>query len=160
MSDKAKIRRPLRCHQCGSLDNIKWGIRNEIQRYKCDECGHLFSARRKDITKSNRFVWFQKWVSGRMTMDEIAGRSGAPARKHHHLYLPYQIPFPAACRAISSLSKSATYVSSMSIGRVYVQPEAKIAVSDFTVKGPQNFILMDRSWGFPINVLLQGGHPG
>ena len=27
-----------------------------------------------------------------------------------------------------------------------------IAVSDFTVKGPQRFILMDRSWGFPINV--------
>jgi len=53
--------------------------------------------------------------------------------------MPYQIPFPAACRAISSLSKSATYVSSMSIGRVYVQPGAKIAVSDFTVKGPQSF---------------------
>ena len=43
-------------------------------------------------------------------------------------------------------------MSSMSIGRVYVQPEAKIAVSDFTVKGPQRFILMDRFWGFPINV--------
>lgn len=40
----------------------------------------------------------------------------------------------------------------MPIGRVYVQPGAKIAVSDFTVKGPQSFILMDRSWGFPINV--------
>ena len=65
--------------------------------------------------------------------------SGSPARKHHNLNIPYQIPFPAACRAISSLSKSATYVSSMSIGRVYVQPEAKIAVSDFTVKGPQSF---------------------
>lgn len=25
MSDKAKIRRRLRCPQCGSLDNIKWG---------------------------------------------------------------------------------------------------------------------------------------
>ena len=64
--------------------------------------------------------------------------SGSPARKHHHLYLPYQIPFTATCRAISSLSKTATYASSMSIGRVYVQPGAKIAVSDFTVKGPQD----------------------
>ena len=59
----------------------------------------------------------------------INGGRKAPARKHHHLYLPYQIPFPAACSAISSLSKSATYVSSMSIGRVYVQPGAKLLPS-------------------------------
>ena len=28
------------------------------------------------------------------------------------------------------------------------RPEAKIADKDHTVKGPQRFILMDRSWGF------------
>lgn len=89
MSDKGKIRRRLRCPQCGSLDNIKWGIRNEIQRYKCNECGYLFSARRKDITTSNRFVWFQKWVSGRMTMDEIADRSGYSTRQLHRWFEEY-----------------------------------------------------------------------
>ena len=89
MSDKAKIRRRLRCPQCGSLDSIKWGIRNEIQRYKCNECGYLFSARRKDITTSNRFVWFQKWVSGRMTMEEIADRSGYSTRQLHRWFDEY-----------------------------------------------------------------------
>ena len=65
----------------------------------------------------------------------INGGRKAPARKHHHLYLPYQIPFPAACSAISSLSKSATYVSCMSIGRSYVQPGAKLLPSgSFQVK--------------------------
>ena len=34
MSDNQKIRRRLRCPNCGSLDVIKWGIRNGIQRHK------------------------------------------------------------------------------------------------------------------------------
>lgn len=62
-------------------------------------------------------------------------------------------------------------MASITFGRIYVQPMANIAVIDHTVKGPQKIILMDRSWGFPTNVLLQGedllyplycglGHPG
>ena len=88
MSDKAKIRRRLRCPQCGSLDSIKWGIRDGVQRYKCS-CGCLFSARRKEITASNRFVWFKKWVSGRMTIDEIAARSGYCTRQLHRWFDDY-----------------------------------------------------------------------
>ena len=34
MSDKPKIRRRLRCPKCSSLDNMKWGIREGVQRYK------------------------------------------------------------------------------------------------------------------------------
>lgn len=89
MSDKAKIRRRLRCPKCGSLDNIKWGARSGIQRYKCSECGHMFSARRKEITSSNRFIWFKKWVSGRMTIDEIADRSGYSTRQLHRWFDEY-----------------------------------------------------------------------
>ena len=88
MSDKAKIRRRLRCPQCGSLDSIKWGVRDGVQRYKCS-CGYLFSARRKEITASNRFVWFKKWVSGRMTIDEIAARSGYCTRQLHRWFDDY-----------------------------------------------------------------------
>ena len=88
MSDKAKIKRRLRCPQCGSLDSIKWGVRDGVQRYKCS-CGYLFSARRKEITASNRFVWFKKWVSGRMTIDEIAARSGYCTRQLHRWFDDY-----------------------------------------------------------------------
>ena len=62
MRDKAKIRRRQRCPECGSLDVIKWGIRNGIQRLKCRNCKLLFSSRRKDISKSNRFPWFRKYI--------------------------------------------------------------------------------------------------
>ena len=95
MSDKAKIRRRLRCPQCGSLDNIKWGARSGLQRYKCNECGHLFSARRKEITSSNRFVWFKKWVSGRMTIEEIASTSGYSSRQLHRWFDDYLETWPS-----------------------------------------------------------------
>ena len=88
MSDKAKIRMRLRCPQCGSLDSIKWGVRDGIQRYKCS-CGYLFSGRRKEITASNHFVWFKKWVSGRMAIDEIADRSGYSTRQLHRWFDEY-----------------------------------------------------------------------
>ena len=95
MSDKAKIRRRLRCPQCGSLDNVKWGARSGLQRYKCNECGHLFSARRKEITSSNRFVWFKKWVSGRMTIEEIASTSGYSSRQLHRWFDGYLDTWPS-----------------------------------------------------------------
>lgn len=88
MSDKAKIRMRLRCPQCGSLDSIKWGVRDGIQRYKCS-CGYLFSGRRKEITASNHFVWFKKWVSGRMAIDEIADRSGYSTHQLHRWFDEY-----------------------------------------------------------------------
>ena len=70
MSDNPKIRRRLRCPNCGSLDAIKWGVRNGIQRYKCRNCQTLFSARRKEISKSNRLIWFKKWILGKMDVED------------------------------------------------------------------------------------------
>ena len=86
MSDKPKIRRRLRCPHCGSLENIKWGTREGVQRFKCNECGTLFSARRKDISQSNRFCWFKKWVSGKMSMEEISVSSGYSTRQLHRWF--------------------------------------------------------------------------
>lgn len=81
MSDNSKIRRRFRCPKCGSLDSIKWGARNGVQRYKCCDCGYLYSSRRKEITSSNRFVWFRKWVLGKQTIEEIASASGYCTRQ-------------------------------------------------------------------------------
>ena len=89
MSDKSKIRRRQRCPKCGSLDVIKWGIRNGVQRYKCCDCAVLFSARKKEITKCNRKSWFRKWVLGKMTIEEIAGSSGYSARQLHRWFDDY-----------------------------------------------------------------------
>ena len=68
MSDNPKIRRRLRCPNCGALDTLKWGVRNGVQRYRCRNCQSLFSARRNEISKSNRFIWFKKWVLGKIAV--------------------------------------------------------------------------------------------
>ena len=94
MSDNRKIRRRQRCPECGSLDIIKWGVRNGIRRLKCRNCKSLFSARRKDISKSNRFPWFRKWVSGRMTIEEISGASGYSSRQLHRWFDEYLDEYP------------------------------------------------------------------
>ena len=70
MSDNPKIRRRLRCPNCGSLDAIKWGVRNGIQRYKWRNCQTLFSARRKEISKSNMLILFKKWILGKMDVED------------------------------------------------------------------------------------------
>lgn len=94
MSDNQKIRRRQRCPNCGSLDVIKWGIRNGIQRHKCRSCQSLFSARRKDISKSNRFPWFRKWILGKMTVEDIAATSGYSSRQLHRWFDEYLDEYP------------------------------------------------------------------
>ena len=94
MSDNPKIRRRLRCPSCGSLDALKWGVRNGVQRYKCRNCQSLFSARRKEISKSNRFIWFKKWVLGKMTVEDIAEISGYSSRHLHRWFDEYLDEYP------------------------------------------------------------------
>jgi hypothetical protein len=73
---------------------IKWGIRNGIQRHKCRSCQSLFSARRKDISKSNRFPWFRKWILGKMTVEDIAATSGYSSRQLHRWFDEYLDEYP------------------------------------------------------------------
>ena len=70
-----------RCPQCGFLDVVKWGKRDGHQRYKCKNCGSLFTFRRKDIGKSNRFVWFEWWILGKQTLEQISALSGYSTRQ-------------------------------------------------------------------------------
>lgn len=62
----SKIRRE-RCPQCGSMDVIKWGTRGGRKRFKCKNCDSMFTYRRKDVSKSNRFTWFRWWIVGKPT---------------------------------------------------------------------------------------------
>jgi AraC-like DNA-binding protein len=69
-----------RCWACGSLSTIKWSKRNNKQRYKCKDCGILFTNTKTSISKSNRFVWFEKWIIGRRTITQLSKESGYSAR--------------------------------------------------------------------------------
>ena len=63
--------RKERCPECGFLEVIKWGCQAGHQRYKCKNCGSVFTFRSKDIAKSNRLVWFKWWILGKHTLEQI-----------------------------------------------------------------------------------------
>ena len=77
----AEKRKRSRCPKCGSLDTIRWSVRNGHQRYKCKSCSTCFTPRREDVSLSNRSAWFRKWVLGKQTIEDIASASGCSERQ-------------------------------------------------------------------------------
>lgn len=63
------------CWSCKSHQVIKWGKQNNKQRFKCKECGLLFTTQNKGVSFSNRFIWFQKWVLNRQTLAYLSKES-------------------------------------------------------------------------------------
>lgn len=61
---------------CKSLDVICWGFQNKKQRFKCKNCGLLFTNNRPEQRIKNRFVWFKKWVLERQTYHTLCRDSG------------------------------------------------------------------------------------
>jgi hypothetical protein len=72
------------------LDVIGWGIRNGKQRFQCKSCRIYFTRNNKGVTKSNRFVWFRKWILQKQTLQIISKDSGYSVRtlkRYFHEYL-------------------------------------------------------------------------
>lgn len=65
-----------RCWSCGFLDIILWGTRDGKQRFKCKNCGILFTNNRPSQRINNRFIWFRKWVLERQTYRTLSRDSG------------------------------------------------------------------------------------
>jgi transposase-like protein len=65
-----------RCWGFKSLDVIRWGKQNYKQRFKCKNCGLLFTDNRPEQRLKNRFVWFRKWVIERQTYKTLVRDSG------------------------------------------------------------------------------------
>ncbi len=61
---------------CQSLDVIRWGIRNKKQRFKCKNCGILFTRSDPNQRIENRFIWFKKWILERQTFKTLSRDSG------------------------------------------------------------------------------------
>lgn len=89
-----KIRRRCRCPKCGTLNVIKWGIQCGCQRYKCKDCGKCFTPSRADVSASNRFVWFRRWISGKQRIEDIAKESGYSSRQLRRWFDDYLASAP------------------------------------------------------------------
>lgn len=64
-----------RCISCGSSKIIKWGIRNNKQRFLCKNCGKLFIWKNKGASKNQKLKLFRKWVIGKYTLKELSKES-------------------------------------------------------------------------------------
>ena len=58
------------------MDVIRWGNRQGKQRFKCKNCGVLFTRNNPKQRLENRFVWFRKWISERQTFKTLSRDSG------------------------------------------------------------------------------------
>lgn len=58
------------------MDVIGWGKRDGKQRFKCKNCGVLYTRNRPEQRVENRFVWFRKWVLERQTYKTLSRDSG------------------------------------------------------------------------------------
>jgi hypothetical protein len=56
------------------------GKRLGRQRFKCKDCGLLFTHSNRGVPDANRLVWFEKWVMGRQTVPLISRESGLSVR--------------------------------------------------------------------------------
>jgi len=55
---------------------IRWGKQGGKQRFKCNNCGILFTRNDSNQRLENRFVWFRKWVLERQTFKTLSRDSG------------------------------------------------------------------------------------
>jgi hypothetical protein len=78
--------RKKRCWSCQSLNVIRWGKQHKKQRFKCKNCGLLFSSDNQGVSRKNRFIWFKEWVLGRKTIPEISKSSGYSRRTLQHYF--------------------------------------------------------------------------
>lgn len=76
------------------MDVIRWGKQLGKQRFKCKNCGILFTRNDSAQRIENRFVWFKKWVLERQTFKTLSRDSGLSIDTLQRLFYVYLEQFP------------------------------------------------------------------
>lgn len=74
---------------CLGSKTIKWGIRNNRQRYKCRRCHQLFIWKEKKNSVHRQKVWFKKWVFNRFELKDIAKQKDCSISTVQRLFRKY-----------------------------------------------------------------------
>lgn len=94
------------------MEVIKWGTRSGHQRFKCKNCGILFTRNDPVQRIENRFVWFRKWILERQTFKTLSRDSGLSIDTLQRTFYQYLEQFPTVQiikRANVHLRIDATY---------------------------------------------------
>lgn len=84
-------KRHKRCPLCGSLETKKNGHHRGKSRYYCKDCKSYFTDRRKHISDRNMFIWFERWVCYKQSIEQLAAQSGYSQHtllRYFHRMLP------------------------------------------------------------------------
>jgi hypothetical protein len=122
------------------LSVIRWGKRDGKQRYKCSNCGILYTHSSKLVSKSNRFSWFKLWVSGRQTirqLQKISSYSERTLKRYFYQYLSAAPVFNIKASEKVNLLIDGTYFSNNLCLILY---------RDNTIKYTQLYRLSDGEW--------------
>jgi AraC-like DNA-binding protein len=76
------------------LNVIGWGKQLEKQRFKCKNCGILFTQNDPGQRLENRFSWFKKWILERQTFKTLSRDSGLSIDTLQRIFYAYLEQFP------------------------------------------------------------------
>ncbi len=93
-NNEGKKERKTRCWACKSLDVQRWGKQLGRQRFRCNNCGILFSSENDGVRRSNEMVWFRKWIIERQTIALISRDSGISVRTLKRKFYDYLTQYP------------------------------------------------------------------
>lgn len=133
-------KRKERCPYCGFLDVIKWGRQSGHQRFKCKNCGSVFTFRRKDVSQNNRFVWFEWWVMGKQTLQQISEHSGYSPRQLSRWFDEYLEDYP------TWMIHSHEKVNLLIDGTWFPNKLCLVLYRDETIKSTLFYRLTDNEW--------------
>jgi hypothetical protein len=68
---------------------MRWGKRLGKQRFKCKNCGILFTRNSPEQKLSNRFIWFRKWVKERQTFATLSRDSRLSKRTLQRIFYTF-----------------------------------------------------------------------
>jgi Transposase, Mutator family len=71
------------------LSVIRWGKQNNKQRFKCKDCGILFTNNSPEQRLANHFIWFKRWVLQKDTFEVLVKQSGYSKSKLQRIFRSY-----------------------------------------------------------------------
>jgi len=129
-----------RCWSCNSLEVIKWGKQQGKQRFKCKNCGILFTFTNQGVSRQNRFRWFKDWVLGRQTIFQISQISGYSPRTLQS-YFDYYL----SKRPVLHV-KPSEKLNLLIDGTYFANKLSLVLYRDNTIKYTQLYRITDGEW--------------
>ena len=128
------------CWGCKSLSVIKWGTQSGKQRFKCKNCGLLFTNSNPGVSLANQEVWFKEWIVGRQTLQKISKRSTYSERTLKRYFDAYLKQIP-----VLSIRPSER-VNLIIDGTYFTNDLCLVVYRDNTIKYTQLYRLTNGEW--------------